>query len=59
MKMEMSRKTPLTSTVGFLSKAVCTSCIIDSNWAIHESHGRKPDWEGVKSPITQKTKDRK
>ena len=36
-------KTPLTSTVELLSKAVCISCIIDSNWAILESPGRKPD----------------
>ena len=35
---EMSRKTPLTLTVGFLSKVVCVSFIIDSNWAIIESH---------------------
>ena len=41
--LEMSRKTPLTSVVGFFSKAVCMSCIIDSNWVIHESPGIKPD----------------
>ena len=41
--LEMSRKTPLTSAVGLLSKAVYISCIIDSNWTIHESPGRKPD----------------
>ena len=41
--LEMSRKTPLTSTVGLLAKAVCISFIIDSNWAILESPVRKPD----------------
>ena len=46
--LEMSRKTPFTSAVGLLSKAVYISCIIDSNWTIHESPGRKPDWDGVK-----------
>ena len=37
------KKTPLTSQVGLLSKAVCISCITDSNWTILESPGRKPD----------------
>ena len=44
----MSRNTPLTSTVGLLSNAVCISCIIESSWAIHESPGRKPDCEEIK-----------
>ena len=44
----MSRNTPLSSTVGLLSNAVCVSCIIESSWAIHESPGRKPDCEEVK-----------
>ena len=52
--LEMSRKAPLTSTVGLLSKAVCISCIIDSNWAILESPERKPDWEGIKSLLLRK-----
>ena len=47
--LEMSRKTPLTSTVGLLSKAVCISCIIESNWATHEYPGRKSSLESVKS----------
>ena len=42
-------KTPPTSTVGFSSKAVSISWIIDNNWAIHRYPGRKPDWKGVKS----------
>ena len=37
------KKNTLTSTVGLLSKAVCISCIIDSNWVMHESTGRKLD----------------
>ena len=52
--LEMSRKTLLISTVGLLSKAVCISCIVDSNWAILESPGRKPDWECVKSLLLRK-----
>ena len=40
---EMSRKTPLTSTVGLLSKAVCLSCITDSKLGIFEPPGTKPD----------------
>ena len=40
---EMSRKIPFTSTVELLSKGVCVSDIIDSDWAILESPGRKPD----------------
>ena len=46
---EMSRKTPLTSTAGYLSKAVCISCIFDSSCAIYQSLGRKSDLEGVGS----------
>ena len=46
---DISKKTPLTSTVGFSSKAVWISWIIDNNWAIHKSPGREPDSEGVKS----------
>ena len=41
--LEMSRKPSLTSTEGLLSKAVYIPCIIDSNWSIHESPGRKLD----------------
>ena len=52
--LEMSRKTPLTSTVGLLSKAVCILCIIDSNWAGDESLGRKPVREGIKSLLLRK-----
>ena len=47
--LEMSRKTPLTSTVGLLSKAVCISCIIDSNWAILESS----KWPRLRTPTWQ------
>ena len=37
---DISKKTPLTSTIGFSSKAVWISCIIDNNWAIHKSQLR-------------------
>ena len=43
------KKTPLASTVDLLSNAVCMLCIIESCWAIHESSGRNPDCEEVKS----------
>ena len=45
----ISQKTSLTSTIGLLSNAIDILCIIDSNWAIHESPGRKNDWESVKN----------
>ena len=52
--LEMSRKTHLTSTTELLLTAVCMSYIIDSKWAILESPGRKPDWEGMKSLLIRK-----
>ena len=48
------KKISLTSTVGLSSKADCILCIMDSSWASHESPGRKPDWEGVKSLLCRK-----
>ena len=51
---DVSKKTPLTSTVGFSSKVVWISWIIDTNWKMHESPGRKPDWEGPKSLLLWK-----
>ena len=51
---DISKKTPLTSTVGFSSKAVWISWIIDNNWAIHESPGGKAHWESVKSLLLRK-----
>ena len=51
---DISKTTPLTSTVGCLSKAVWISWIIDNNWAIYESTERKPYWEGVKSLLLWK-----
>ena len=45
----MSRKTTLTSTLGFSSNVVCISGIMDNSWATHESPGRNHDREGVKS----------
>ena len=50
----MFKKTPLISTVGFLSKADCISCIMDSSWSMHESSVRKPDWKDVKSSLYRK-----
>ena len=41
---DISKRTPLTSIVGFSSKAVWISRIIDNDSAIYESPGRKPDW---------------
>ena len=52
--LEMSKEIPLTSIVGLSSKADCISCIMDSSWAMHESPGRKPDSEGVKSLLCRK-----
>ena len=52
--LEMSKKIPLTSTFEISSKADCISCIMDSSWAMHESPGRKPDSEGVKSLLCRK-----
>ena len=52
--LEMSKMIPFTLTVGLSSKADCISCIIDSSWAMHESPGRKPDWEGIKSLLCRK-----
>ena len=46
--------TPLASTVGLLSNAVCILCITESCWAIHESSGRNPDCEEVKSLLLRK-----
>ena len=40
--------------MGFSSNAVCISWIIHKSWAIQESLGRKPDWEGVKSLLLGK-----
>ena len=54
----MSKKTPLTSTVCLLSKLMGTSWIMDKNWVVHESPGRKPDFEGVKSFLLTKCLDR-
>ena len=39
--LEMSRKTPLTTTVGSQSKDEFISWTIDNNCEIHESPGRK------------------
>ena len=50
----MSKKTPLTSTVCLLSKLMGTSWIMDKNWVVHESPGRKPDFGGVKSFLLTK-----
>ena len=51
---DMSRNRRLTSAVGLLSNAVCISCTIESSWAMHESSGRKPDCEELKSLLLWK-----
>ena len=51
---DISKKTPLTSMVGFSSKAIWVSWIIDNNWAILESPRGKPDWQGVKILLLRK-----
>ena len=45
----MSKKTYLTSTDGLQSKASNISCVNASNWFMHESKGRNPDWFGFSS----------
>ena len=54
----MSRNTPLTSTVGLLSNAVCISYVIESSCAIHESPGRKPNCEEERSLLLWKWSNR-
>ena len=51
---DISKKTPLTSMVGFSSKAIWVLWIIDNNWAILESPRGKPDWQGVKILLLRK-----
>ena len=46
----------INSRVTFRSSFI--SCITDSNWAIHESLGINPDWEGVKSLLLRKCLNR-
>ena len=45
----MLLKIPLISAIELLPNVIYISRIIGSDWKIHESPGRKPDWEGVKS----------
>ena len=40
---DLSKDTPLTSTVGISSREAWISWVDDNNSAIHESPGRKPD----------------
>ena len=47
--LDISKKTDLTSRDGLQSKASNISCVIASNWFIHESDGRNPDWFGFSS----------
>ena len=47
--LDISKKTPLTSTSGISSNSVCISWIIDNKWTIHESPRTKPVRKGVKS----------
>ena len=52
--LEISKNTPLISSVGLLTKLVCNSWIMARSWAIHESPGRKLDCESVKKFVTDK-----
>ena len=52
--LEMPKKIPITLAVGLSSKADCISRIMDSNWAMPESPGNKPNWEGVKGLLCRK-----
>ena len=54
--LEMPEKIPLTSTAGWLLKADCISCIIDSSFAMPESTGMKSDLEGVTGNYTVKNR---
>ena len=45
----MSKKTDLTLRDGLQSKASNISCVIASNWFMHDSSGRNPDWFGFSS----------
>ena len=47
--LDISKKTDLTSRDGLQSKASNISCVITSNWFIHELDGRNPDWFGFSS----------
>ena len=38
--LDIYKKTPLTSLVGFSSNAVSISCKIDSSWAMQKSPGK-------------------
>ena len=40
---DISKDTPLTSTVGISPTEAWISWVADNNWAIHESPGRKPN----------------
>ena len=51
---DISKKTLLTSMVGFSSKTIWVSWIIDNYWAILESPGGKPDWQGVEILVLRK-----
>ena len=46
--LDMHRKTLQTSIVGSLLKYKFISRTIDNNCKIHESPGRKPDWDFAK-----------
>ena len=41
--LEMSKKVPLTSSDELQPNDLRISWVIDSNWEIHESPGKKPD----------------
>ena len=51
---DISKKTDITSRDGLKSNASNISCVIASNWLIHESVERKPKWSGFNNFFIQK-----
>ena len=54
----ISKKAPLTSAAGFSSKAVWISWIIDNNWAIQGSPGKKNRLGRCEKSVTLKISEK-
>ena len=52
--LKMARKTPYIDSRIVIISRLYISCIIDSNWAVHESTARKPNWQSAKSLLLGK-----